>query len=51
VALRMHPLVDRLASHAWTHTEARELLRGLASVMADEVEEIAGLAPLTAVSA
>ena len=51
VALRMHPLVDRLASHAWTHAEARELLRGLASVMADEVEEIAGLAPLTAVSA
>ena len=51
VALRMHPLVDRLASHAWTHAEARELLRGLASLMADEVEEIAGLAPLAAVSA
>ena len=45
VALRMHPLVDRLASHAWTLGEARMLLRGLASVMADEVEQIADRAP------
>ena len=48
VALRMHPVVDRLASHAWTHDEARTLLRGLASIMADEVEDIVGCAPLAA---
>jgi flavin-dependent dehydrogenase len=50
VALRMHPVVDRLASHAWSHDEARPLLRTLASIMADEVEDIVGCVPL-AVSA
>jgi 2-polyprenyl-6-methoxyphenol hydroxylase-like FAD-dependent oxidoreductase len=42
-ALPMHPIVDRLASHEWDPTEARRLLRGLSSVMADEVEAIRGL--------
>lgn len=51
VALKMHPLVDRLGSHTWTHAEARGLLRDLASIMADEVEEIAGWRPLGAVPA
>jgi 2-polyprenyl-6-methoxyphenol hydroxylase-like FAD-dependent oxidoreductase len=40
VALAMHPVVDRLASHDWDPTEARGLLRQLSSVMADEVEAI-----------
>ena len=44
----MHPIVDRLASHEWDLTEARQLLRGLASVMADEVETIRGLNPAPA---
>jgi 2-polyprenyl-6-methoxyphenol hydroxylase-like FAD-dependent oxidoreductase len=43
IALPMHPIVDRLASHEWDPTEARRLLRGLSSVMADEVEAIRGL--------
>jgi 2-polyprenyl-6-methoxyphenol hydroxylase-like FAD-dependent oxidoreductase len=43
VALPMHPIVDRLASHEWDPTEARRLLRGLSSVMTDEVEAIRGL--------
>ena len=38
----MHPIVDRLASHEWDPAEARRLLRGLSSVMADEVEAICG---------
>ena len=42
LALPMHPLVDRLASHEWDLAEARQLLHGLASVMADEVEAILG---------
>jgi 2-polyprenyl-6-methoxyphenol hydroxylase-like FAD-dependent oxidoreductase len=39
-ALPMHPIVDRLASHEWDPAEARRLLHGLSSVMADEVEAI-----------
>ncbi len=42
LALAMHPIVDRLASHRWDPEEARALLRGLSSVMADEVESIGG---------
>jgi 2-polyprenyl-6-methoxyphenol hydroxylase-like FAD-dependent oxidoreductase len=41
-ALPMHPIVDRLASHEWDPAEARRLLRGLSSVMTDEVEAIMG---------
>jgi 2-polyprenyl-6-methoxyphenol hydroxylase-like FAD-dependent oxidoreductase len=41
-ALPMHPIVDRLASHEWDPAEARQLLRGLSSVMTDEVEAIMG---------
>ncbi len=40
MALPMHPLVDRLASHEWDLAEVRRLLHGLSSVMADEVEAI-----------
>jgi 2-polyprenyl-6-methoxyphenol hydroxylase-like FAD-dependent oxidoreductase len=40
VALAMHPVVDRLASHDWDPAEARGLLRELSSVMAGEVEAI-----------
>jgi 2-polyprenyl-6-methoxyphenol hydroxylase-like FAD-dependent oxidoreductase len=40
VALAMHPIVDRLASHEWDLTEARQLLLGLSSVMADEVDAL-----------
>ena len=47
-ALPMHPIVDRLASHEWDPAEARQLLRGLSSVMADEVEAIRGLDPTPA---
>jgi 2-polyprenyl-6-methoxyphenol hydroxylase-like FAD-dependent oxidoreductase len=39
-ALAMHPIVDRLASHEWDLPEARRLLRGLSSVMADEVDAL-----------
>jgi hypothetical protein len=38
----MHPIVDRLASHQWDLTEARWLLRGLSSVMTDEVDAMSG---------
>jgi len=41
-ALPMHPIVDSLASHEWDPAEARRLLRGLSSVMTDEVEAIMG---------
>jgi 2-polyprenyl-6-methoxyphenol hydroxylase-like FAD-dependent oxidoreductase len=40
VALAMHPLVDRLASHQWDLAEARRLLLGLSSVMSDEVDAL-----------
>jgi 2-polyprenyl-6-methoxyphenol hydroxylase-like FAD-dependent oxidoreductase len=39
-ALAMHCIVDRLASHEWDLEEARQLLREMSSVMADEVEAI-----------
>ena len=42
LALPMHPIVDRLASHEWDPGEARQLLHRLSSVMADEVETIRG---------
>jgi 2-polyprenyl-6-methoxyphenol hydroxylase-like FAD-dependent oxidoreductase len=42
IALPMHPIVDRLASHQWDLTEARWLLRGLSSVMTDEVDAMSG---------
>jgi 2-polyprenyl-6-methoxyphenol hydroxylase-like FAD-dependent oxidoreductase len=42
IALPMHPIVDRLASHRWDLTEARWLLRGLSSVMTDEVDAMSG---------
>jgi 2-polyprenyl-6-methoxyphenol hydroxylase-like FAD-dependent oxidoreductase len=40
LALRMHPVVDRLASHQWDLTQVQQLLRGLSTVMADDVEGI-----------
>jgi flavin-dependent dehydrogenase len=43
LAMEMHPVVDRLASHQWDRAEVRRLLRGLSAVMADEVEAILGL--------
>ena len=48
MAVPMHALVDRLASHAWGPSEARGLLRGLSSLMADEVETMRGLDPAPA---
>ena len=48
VALPMHPVVDRLASHEWDPAEARRLLRGLSALMAVEVDEILGLDPAAA---
>ena len=48
VALPMHPVVDRLASHEWDPVEARRLLRGLSALMAVEVDEIFGLDPAAA---
>ncbi|GAA1643284.1 NAD(P)/FAD-dependent oxidoreductase [Kribbella alba] len=45
MALPMQPIVDRLASHEWDFAEARRLLRGLSSVMADEVEAIRDFDP------
>jgi 2-polyprenyl-6-methoxyphenol hydroxylase-like FAD-dependent oxidoreductase len=43
LALPMHPVVDRLASHRWDQVEVRGLLRGLSTLMAVEVDAIAGL--------
>jgi 2-polyprenyl-6-methoxyphenol hydroxylase-like FAD-dependent oxidoreductase len=40
LALPMHPIVDRLASHQWDLAQVQQLLRGLSSVMADDVESI-----------
>jgi flavin-dependent dehydrogenase len=49
LALPMHPIVDRLASHQWDLAQVQQLLRGLSSVMADDVEGIRAFdsAPLT----
>jgi 2-polyprenyl-6-methoxyphenol hydroxylase-like FAD-dependent oxidoreductase len=48
LALPMHPIADRLASHEWDHAEARRLLRGLSAVMAAQVDAILGLDPADA---
>ena len=42
LALPMHPIVDRLASHQWDLTQVQQLLRGLSSVMEDDVEVDSG---------
>jgi hypothetical protein len=48
IAVPMHPIVDRLASHEWDLAEARRLSRELSSVMTDEVEGILGFDPAPA---
>ena len=45
LALPMHPIVDRLASHQWDLAQVRQLLRELSSVMADDVEGIRAFDP------
>jgi 2-polyprenyl-6-methoxyphenol hydroxylase-like FAD-dependent oxidoreductase len=40
LALPMHPIVDRLASHLWDLAQVQRLLRELSSVMADDVAAI-----------
>jgi flavin-dependent dehydrogenase len=45
LALPMHPIVDRLASHQWDLAQVQQLLRGLSSVMADDVEGIRAFDP------
>ena len=45
LALSMHPIVDRLASHQWDLAQVQQLLRELASVMADDVEGIRAFGP------
>jgi 2-polyprenyl-6-methoxyphenol hydroxylase-like FAD-dependent oxidoreductase len=40
LALPMHPIVDRLASHLWDLAHVQQLLRELSSAMADDVEGI-----------
>ena len=46
LALPMHPLVDRLASHQWDLGQVQQLLRELSSVMADDVEGIRAFDPV-----
>ena len=46
LALPMHPIVDRLASHQWDLAQVQQLLRGLSSVMADDVEGIRAFDPV-----
>jgi len=46
LALPMHPIVDRLASHQWDLTQVQQLLRELSSVMADDVEGIRAFGPV-----
>jgi flavin-dependent dehydrogenase len=46
LALPMHPIVDRLASHQWDLAQVQQLLRGLSSVMADDVESIRAFDPV-----
>ncbi len=48
VAVPMHPVVDRLASHEWDPAEARRLLRELSTMMAAEVDAILGFDPVPA---
>jgi flavin-dependent dehydrogenase len=45
LALPMHPIVDRLASHQWDLAQVQQLLRRLSSVMADDVEAIRAFDP------
>jgi flavin-dependent dehydrogenase len=51
LALLMHPIVDRLASHQWDLVQVQRLLRELASVMADDVEGIRAFDPAPGVDA
>jgi flavin-dependent dehydrogenase len=51
LALLMHPIVDRLASHQWDLVQVQRLLRQLASVMADDVEGIRAFDPAPGVDA
>jgi 2-polyprenyl-6-methoxyphenol hydroxylase-like FAD-dependent oxidoreductase len=46
LALPMHPIVDRLASHQWDLGQVQQLLRGLSSVMADDVEGMRAFDPV-----
>jgi flavin-dependent dehydrogenase len=46
LALPMHPIVDRLASHQWDLAQVQQLLRGLSSVMSDDVEGIRAFDPV-----
>jgi 2-polyprenyl-6-methoxyphenol hydroxylase-like FAD-dependent oxidoreductase len=46
LVLPMHPIVDRLASHQWDLAQVQQLLRGLSSVMADDVEGIRAFDPV-----
>jgi flavin-dependent dehydrogenase len=46
LALPMHPIVDRLASHQWDLAQVQQLLRELSSVMADDVEGIRAFDPV-----
>ena len=45
LSLPMLDLTDRIASFGWGLSEVRNLLRSMASAMADEVEALADLAP------
>jgi 2-polyprenyl-6-methoxyphenol hydroxylase-like FAD-dependent oxidoreductase len=45
LSLPMLELTDRIAAYRWTPAEVRNLLRAMASAMADEVEAIADLMP------
>jgi flavin-dependent dehydrogenase len=48
LALPMHPVVDRLASHDWDPIEVRRLLRALSALMGAEVDAILSLDPAPA---
>jgi 2-polyprenyl-6-methoxyphenol hydroxylase-like FAD-dependent oxidoreductase len=48
LALPMHSVVDRLASHEWDAAEVRRLLRELSTMMAVEVDAILGFDPAAA---
>ncbi len=48
LAVPMHSVVDRLASHEWDVVEARRLLRGLSTLMATEVDSLLGFDPAPA---
>lgn len=46
LSLPLFGIVDRIASQSWDDSEIGDLLLGLSSAMADEVETLAGLDPL-----